>query len=69
MRQAYELPRTQYAFLVEVKEKLGWLTHSVVSNAVCDGSYRLDSTLLRIRGEEQILRDIAAKYDIKISVF
>ncbi|OGG85994.1 hypothetical protein A2392_00815 [Candidatus Kaiserbacteria bacterium RIFOXYB1_FULL_46_14] len=69
MRKVYELPRTQYAFLMEVKERLGWITHSAVSNALCNDSHRIDRSLLRISGEEKAIQEIAKKHSVLISFY
>ncbi len=65
MKKSYELPQKQYAFLQSVKSQLGWVTHSIVSQALCSEG-PIFRSLLRFEGEEKIIQDLANQHNVSV---
>lgn len=66
MLEPYELPQQQYALWYDVGARLGVKTQAIVGDALCTGTFRIQTEQLII-GEDEIIKDLAAYRGISLS--
>ena len=65
--QPYELPQKKYALWLDVGERLGAKTQSLVADALCTGTHQIPLDDL-FEGEKQVIEEMAARRGVLLFI-